>query len=79
MMGIKEMHGGEKISPQEFVVTAHYVDEDGYYEEMDFIVTPGTSQAAIREAAMKYAADNLNPDRWSTLRFGPSSVPIVRF
>lgn len=76
-MGVRPHESGDKLRPQEFIVTAYYWTGE-WAEEMDFVVAPGTSQAAIREAAEEYAKENLDPV-WDRITFGQPSCGMVMF
>lgn len=77
-MGVREHNFGDKLSPKEFIVTAYFVDSEfSSSEEMDFIVTPGTSQAEVKEFARAWAERELNPDMWDRINLGQPSVPMV--
>lgn len=77
-MGVRPHDSGDKLSPQEFIVTAYYW-LDGWAEEVDFIITPGTSEAAIREVAEEYASEHLDPNGWEKITFGQPSCGMVYF
>jgi hypothetical protein len=81
-MGIREHHGFDtEIMATERLVTAYYVykyedPESTWAEEMDFLITPGISQADMNDFATKYGEDNLEPG-WVEIQWGQPSCGTV--